>query len=67
MGYTITFYASDGQVFARQLQESSEDLLEKVTQFLRDQPPNQIGSSHLTASFPMAVAARLHDLVGMVL
>jgi hypothetical protein len=39
MGYTITFYAIDGQVFARQLQESSEDLLEKIEQSLRDQPP----------------------------
>ncbi len=39
MGFTITCYAMDSQVFARQLQESPEDLLDRIDQLLQHQLP----------------------------
>ena len=48
MGYTITFYAIDGQAFARRLQESSEDLLEKIELLDLDGP---IGGYNFQAAF----------------
>ena len=40
MGYTITFYAMDGQTFARQMRESPDELLAKVEPVFRQQAPD---------------------------
>jgi hypothetical protein len=39
MGYTITFYALESQAFARQLLGSTEDVLQKIDERLRQQSP----------------------------
>ena len=40
MGYTITFYAMEGQTFARQMRESPDELLAKVEPVFRQQAPD---------------------------